>query len=205
MALTIGSEVVNDWTLVAQNADSESNTFAISANYDTYVIIQGFNTSETAHVGTQYNIQVSALSSGDEDWHTINSFIENVGTANSEASTANPLAANSTTITLASTTGYTVADIPLSSRIRAIKDATDANSEIVIQNGVTTNTNITIADGTKNEHANTAVLYNIAFAMSPILIPRGAGLRGRVYVNNKYDSDGASIAYKVTLDKVTKV
>jgi hypothetical protein len=203
MALTIASEAVNDWTLVAQNAVSESATFTLSANYDTKVFVQGFNTSETAHIGTEYKIQVSSLSSGDEDWHDYAKFYENVGTANSEASTANPLAVGATTITMTSTTSYIVADVP--APWRAIKDATDANSELVLQNGVTTNTNITIQDGTKNQHENTAVLYSIAFARPPITIPMGAGLRGRVYVNNKYDSDGSSIAYKVTLDKTTKV
>jgi len=199
MALTKSVASVTDWTAVAQNAVGESAEVDISGCYDSSLSIQAFLDTETAHTGTEFIIQVSSNTSGNEDWQDYQRWTELIGTANSEAITNNPLAAASTTITCASTTGYTIAELPLA--WRAIEDGTLANSEIILQTGLTTDTNITILDGTTNEHAQNTPMYSIAFTKE-IWIPISYN-RVRLVINNTYDSDGSTLNYKVRINKVT--
>ena len=197
MAVTKGSEAVDAWAEIAQNAIREGATKDLDPNYVSTIHIDIALTSETAHTGTQIIIQISTSDADDEFWQDFDEVIGPTGTANKEDITNNPLAAAATTITVASTTGYTTTGW------RFLEDATLANSELVWENGYTTDTNITIQDGVKREHANTADLYNIAKTY-PVLLPMTAR-RARVLYNNKYDADGATVATRTRLTKVTAV
>lgn len=199
MALTKAVEAITDWTAVAQAAVGESATADISACYEAALNIQAFLDTETAHTGTEFIVQTSSNTTGDEDWEDYARFVDLIGTANKEDITNNPAAAGTTVFTVASTTGYTVADV--AAPWRAIEDATLVNSELLLQVAVAANTSVTFQDGSTNEHANTADLYNIAFSRT-IQLPFTAS-RARVIVNNNYDSNGSTLNYKVRMTKVT--
>lgn len=202
-ALTKAVASLDAWQAVAQNVVVKGATADVSANYQTTLYIDCALTSETAQAnGTEIRVQVSTAASGDNSWIDLTSFGGPTGTANSEASTANPLTAASTTITCASTTGYTL-PTGTDNGLRFILDATIANSEIVFQNGLITNTNITIVDGTTTQHANTAVLYNIV-AEYVVNIPDTAN-RVRVIYNNTKDASGSTVAVRARLTTITGI
>lgn len=180
---------INDWTAVAQNVQTDSAVLDCSLMAALTLHLQMFLDSETAHLGTQFEVWTSAATSGDEDWNLLTAFVSLIGTANSEAITNNPLAAGATTITCASTTGYTA------NGLRAIKNGTIANSEIVMQTGLTTNTNITIKNGVTNQHAQNTVMYNIADT-NTIVIPATVN-RVKVTCNNQYSPSGSTCVFKV--------
>jgi len=193
-------EAVTDWTAVAQNAVGESGTVDCSGHDATSLNIQAFLDSTTAHTGTKFQIQVSYNTSGDEDWSDYREFVALIGTANSEAITDNPLSAGSTTITMANTGGnYETAPM---GRWLAIEDGTLVNSELVCNSGYTTDTNITIIDGTTNEHAQNTVMYDIAASKTVIL--DSTVNRVRVIINNTYDTNGSTLNYKVRATKLTR-
>jgi len=198
-ALTITASSDTDWTAVAEGAVGESANLDISLSYSTTYQIQAFLNGTDAHEGTEFLIQTSFNTSGDEDWSDYCRFIELVGTANSEQIDDDPLDATDTTILCADTTGYTVD--ATSMRWVGIEDATLANSELVLQTGLTTNTNITIKDGVTNAHVLHTLMWNIAFSKS-ITIPMGVGIRARVVVNNNYDADGTASALNYRVRKV---
>lgn len=201
MALTKTVEAITDWTAVAQNTVGESGTLDCSGHYATKLCLQAFLDSTTAHTGTEFIVQVSSNTSGDEDWHDYARFVALVGTANSENITNNPLSAGSTTITVADT-GGNYETPPLAHWI-AIEDGTLANSELVLQSGYTTDTNITIVDGTTNEHAQNTTMYDIA--ISEVIVLDASVNRARVVVNNTYDVDGSTLNYKLRAAKMTGI
>ena len=188
----ISKTVITDWTAVAQNAVAKSSVIDIKNGAS--ITLQAFLDTETAHTGTEFIVQTTKEDSGDEDWEDLVSFAALVGTANAEPITNNPLAAGSTTITCDLTTGYTTGNAVLP--WRAIEDATPVNSELIRQKGYTSNTSITILDGTANAHAVNTNMYNIAIS-ELIAIPVGVGRCARVVVNNTYDSDGSTLNYRV--------
>lgn len=192
-APTIDPEAMTDWTAVAQNTVAESATIDCSAHYITYLYLQAFLDTTTAHTGTKFEIQVSSKDSGDEDWHYFGEFSGLVGTANTENITNNPLAASSTTITVADTGGEY--ETPPMGKWIAIEDSTLVNSELVFITGFTTDTNITILDGTTNAHVQNTPMYDIANTWTFIL-PYGIN-RARLIVNNTIDVDGSTLNYKV--------
>jgi len=196
MALTIAEEVVDVWAEVAQDAFREGATIDISPNYGTILHIDVALGTETAHTGTEVLVQVSSSTADDEFWTTLKAFVALVGTAATEAITNNPLAASGTSITVASTTGYATNGTML-----FLEDATFANSELVYQSDFVTDTSITILDGVKREHANTAVLFNLAETFA-IELPLST-LRSRVIYNNAYDPDGSTVATRTRLVKTT--
>ncbi len=203
-APTITSSVVDDWTAVAVSGIGESTVIDISSNYATMVHIQAFLDTETAHEGTEFEIQVSGNSSGDEDWTTLTEFIALVDTANSENITDNPLSSGSTTITVADTGGEYETE-PFGKWI-AIEDSTLANSELIYIASFAVDQQITIQDGTTNEHAQNTTMYDIAISRT-ITIPFGAGSRARVICNNGYDTDGtsSSLNWKVGKTVITSL
>lgn len=202
MALTKAAEAITDWTAVAQNATGESGTLDISGHYETTLHIQAFLDTETAHIGTRFKVQVSSAAAGDEDWQDWTEFIELVGTANQEPITDNPLAAGSTTIHVASTTGYATGSADNLAGWRGIKNGTLANSELVWQVGYASNEHVIIQDGTTNQHAQNTNMYNIAFVKS-VGIGMAAGLRARLLVDNTVDINGSTLNFKVSATKVT--
>jgi len=195
-ALTITSSVINDWTAVGATATGESAVIDISSNFATAIHIQAFLDTETAHEGTVFSIQISGNSSGDEDWTTLTEFSALVGTANTEAIVDNPLASDSSTITVADTGGLYETE-PMGKWI-AIEDGTLINSELIWLTGFTTDTNITCQDGTTNAHVQTTAMFDIAMSKT-IVIPFGCGSRARVICNNGKDMDGtaSSLNWKV--------
>jgi hypothetical protein len=196
-APTITSSIVTDWTAVGEAGIGESGTIDISGSYAVAIHIQAFlDMDATAHEGTEFVIQVSGLGSGDEDWSDYMKFKELIGTANFELIDDNPLAATSTTITVSDTGGGYETE-PMGKWI-AIEDGTLINSELVFLVAFTTDTDLTIQDGTTNQHANTVNLMDIALSRT-IVMPIGAGSRARVIINNGIDIDGtaSSLNYKI--------
>lgn len=192
-ALTIDPEAMTDWTAVAQNTVAESATITCSAHYITLLHIQAFVDSNTPHTGTEFIIHLSSKDSGDEDWHYFTKWTGLVGTADMEPIDDDPLSASSTTITLSNTGGnYETAPM---ARWLAIEDSTLVNSELVLNTGYTTDTSITILDGTTNEHAVSTLMSDIADTWT-LILPMGTN-RARLIVNNTYDVDGSSLNYKV--------
>lgn len=199
--ITTGGQVMTDWTAVAQNALVHSDILDISDDLEAQLMFQAFLDTETAHTGTRIIVEVSWNPSGDEDWFELQGAerILMLGTANEELIDDNPLTAGSTTITMSDTAGWTVDGL-----LRGIKDGTIANSEIVRQVSETTNTNITILDGTTNEHANTVKIYTIA--MSAVIALLSASIRRvRVVVDNTYDPDGSTLVYRLAITRATDI
>lgn len=188
-ALTITSSVIDDWAAVAAQATDESTVIDISSNYVTAVHIQAFLDSTTAHEGTEFRVQVSGNSSGDEDWTDYSVFRALVGTANSEAQTENPLAVGQTVINCSDTGGLYETE-PMGKWI-AIEDGTLVNSELMWLTGYVTDTSVTVQDGTTVEHAQNVLMYDIAISRT-IFIALGAGSRARVICNNGIDMDGTA-------------
>lgn len=201
MAITKAVESINDWTAVAQNTVGESATLDCSGHYATNLCIQAFLDTATAHTGTEFIVQVSSNTTGDEDWHDYNKIVALVGTANTEPITNDPLAPGSTTITMADTGGL-YETYPMG-RWLAIEDDTLTYSELVLNTGFTTNTSITILDGTANNHIQNTAMFDIA--ISYVIILDSTVNRARLVVNNTYDVDGSTLNYKVRATEVTAI
>jgi len=199
-ALTIDPELVTDWTAVAQNTVAESGVITCSSNFLTTLHIQAFLDSTTAHTGTEFFVLVSSKDAGDEDWHEFGGRkVALIGTANTEPITNNPLAATSTTCTVADTGGnYETA--PMAHWI-AIEDGTLVNSELVLQTAYVTDTSISWLDGTTNAHAQTTPLFDIADTWI-VILPLGTN-RAKLIINNTYDADGSTLNYKINDVEVT--
>jgi len=195
---TVTSSVIDDWAAVAEDATDESTVIDISANYMTAVHIQAFTDMNDAHEGTEFIIQVSGMSSGDEDWSDFTKFIALVGDGDSEPIDDDPLGTATNTITVSDTGGLYETE-PMGKWI-AIEDNTIANCELVWLTDFTSDTDLTIQDHTTNEHAKaaTTLLWDIAMSRT-IIIPFGVGYRARVICNNGYDGDGtaSSLVWKV--------
>lgn len=198
MALTKAVAAVDACQEIAQNTVLEGAIVDVSACYSAALHIDFALSNATAHTGTRIKVQVSSATSGDEDWQDLYDFISITGTTDLEAITNNPLSAGGTSITVASTTGYTV-----NGSWRFLEDATFANSEWVFQTAYVTNTSITILDGVTREHANTAVLNSIADRYV-VSLPDWAN-RVRIVYDNTYDSDGATVAVRARISKLTGV
>lgn len=196
MAITKAVESINDWTAVAQNAVGESATLNCAGHYATELNIQAFLDTTTAHTGTEFIVQVSSNTTGDEDWHDYNRFVALIGTAVTDLIEDNPLNAASTAIAL---TGhaYTVEAIWL-----AIEDGTLINSELVFEVSQTAN-EVVILDGTTNQHAQNTAMFNIA--ISEVIMLDASINRVRVVVNNTYDDNGSTLNYKVRATEVTGI
>jgi len=186
---------IHDWTAVAQNTISKTTEHDLSGCHAAILHIQAALDTTTAHTGTRFITQISASDSGDEDWQDLNEFVALVGTAKTDLIENNPLAAGSTTITLTSHSLTTLGKWLL------IEDGTLANSELVFESAQATN-NITILDGTTNEHAANTAIFDIAMVQN-ISIPKSAN-RVRLIVDNTYDADGSTLNYKTRISKVMR-
>lgn len=203
MALVKTTVSVDDWTAVAQNVVVEGLTKDLSTYYQAVLTIIVALTSQTAATnGCEVRVQISANSTGDEDWVDLTSLQGAIGTGNSENITNNPLAAGSTTITCASTTGYTL-PTGTDNGWRYIKDATIINSEIILQNAVTANTSIGIVDGTTNSHVLNTTMYNIVVPLV-VQLPDSAN-RVRVIYNNTKDSAGSTCDVLARISAITTI
>ena len=203
MSLTKTTSSITDWTAVAQSAIGESATIDISPAYESTVHIQAFLDTTTAHTGTEFMLQTSANTTGDEDWSDYCRFVELIhATPLTVTITNNPAAAGATVLTSGTVAaGWAVADLP--TRWIGIKDSTIANSELGLQVGYSNNTSVTIQDGTTNEHAQNTTVHLVAFT-KPITVPIGFQ-RIRLVINNNYDNNGSTLNYKVRCTQVTAV
>jgi len=198
MALTKAVEQVQDWTQVAQNAVGESAILDCSGHYGTMLCIQAALDTTTAHAaGTDFIVQVSSNTSGDEDWHDLLLFNELNGTAATDLVEDNPLAATATSIAF---TGHSLTAL---GKWLFLKDGSAiADSELVFQVGQSANA-VVVLDGTTNAHAQNTPIFNIAFSRTYILPPEA--VRCRLLVNNTKVAAGSTVCYKVRDTKITAV
>jgi len=199
MAKTGAAVSVDSTQELAQNTVTEGTTVNVSSYYDGYLQIWWALCNATAHTGTRLIIQTSLADSGDEDWATLTSLVVGVGTTNLEVITNDPATAGTTVFTCADTTGYSVGTWIFLEDV-----STFANSEWLWITTVTSNTSVTALDGSTREHAVSSILNSVAGVTPPISIPFAAR-RLRVVYDNKYDSDGATVAVKAKLVNVTAV
>ncbi len=184
---------IQDWTAVAQNTIAKSAEYDFSAKHEGILMIQAALDTVIAHTGTEFIVQISGSSSGDEDWQEFAKWVALIGTAATDLIENNPLAASSITITL------TAHALTVLGKWLLIEDATLANSELIYESASATNS-ITILDGTTNEHALNTAIFNVAMVQN-VSLPAGV-YRLRVVINNAYDVDGSSINYKVRIATV---
>jgi len=193
--LTVTSSVIDEWAAVAEGATDESTVINIASNYATYIHIQAFTDMNDAHEGTEFRVQVSGNSSGDEDWTDFHVFTALVGDGEAEPLDADPAAG--AVLTVSDTLGaYETATT--TGRWLAIEDGTLANSELVWQVAFVADTSITVQDTVTNAHAISTLIWDVAMSQT-IMVPMGCGSRARVICNNGYDLDGtaSSLNWKV--------
>ena len=209
MALTKAVAQVDEWQNVAANTGIvEGATVDVSACYQSILTIVAALTTNagTATNGIEIRCQMSANTTGDEDWVEFSSFQGPTSTAlasNTETITNNPLSVGGTSITMASTTGYGL-PTGTDNGWRYLKDSTIANSEIVFQTAVTTNTNITILEGVTNQHANTTVLSNVV-GIYTVQIPDSASRVRIIYNNTKDAASGSAVDVMSRISKITGI
>lgn len=192
---TQGFTVVDEWEEIAQNAVRLGTVVNINPNYKTTIAIHYGLSSAVAHTGTKFAIQVSANTTGNEDWTTYTEFTSLSGTPNLEAMGTE--AGGQTVLEVTSTTGYDADE----TRWIFIEDDTVADSEMAFLVSHVSNTSVTVLDGTTNAHTSADTLSNIADTVI-MTIPVGYN-RMRVIGDNTFDSDGATIHTKTTIVPVT--
>ena len=75
MALTKTNITVHEWATVAAGAVVRSSVFNNEGNYGGSIDIQSFLDSNTAHIGTEFIIQISGATVGDENWQDLTRFV----------------------------------------------------------------------------------------------------------------------------------
>jgi hypothetical protein len=204
--LTKSVAALDEWQAVAASTVVEGATVDVSACYQSVLtIFAAIVTAATVANGADIRVQISANTTGDEDWFDFVNFIGPTAAAsasNSEAITDNPLHAGDTTILCASTTGYALPSASTDNGLRYIKDATIANSEVILQTAMTTNTSIGILDGVTNQHAQNTLMWNIVAAYT-CQLPDSA-VRARIVYNNCKDTT-AQIDVMSRILKITAI
>jgi hypothetical protein len=195
--VTKSVEQATDWTAVAQNTVVKSAEINCATHEISHLAIQAFLDTTTAHTGTEFIVETSSNTSGNEDWCEYTRFVGLIGTAVKQDITNNPLSAAGTSVTIGATANFTVG------LLVALEDATLVNSELCRITAVAANTSVTLLDGVTNEHANTTDLYNLA--MTNIVMIAPSVNRVRVVVNNGADPDGSTLNYKLRCSKVTSL
>lgn len=193
------SAVLDPTQEVAQNTLVEGVEGDLSGCYAAALEVFDALTNETAHLGTEFLVEVSSDQDGDEGWALFHRFLGVTGTGNQEAITNNPAAASTTVLTVASTTGYTA-----NGSKRFLEDVSSfADSEWVRQKSYSNNASVTLVDGIARQHGVSSLLHNTA-ASRRIALPMDAR-RVRLIVNNCYSPSGATVAFRSLLAKVTAV
>ena len=196
MAITKAVEQVTDWTAVAQNTIIESGILDCSGHYATELCIQAFLDTTTAHTGTKFIVQVSANTSGNEDWHDYTEFVALVGTAATDLIENDPLNAAETSLTLTSHA------LTVEGKWIGIEDGTLANSELIFEASQSANAIIAL-DGVTNAHDLNTAVFNVA--ISKVVVLDASINRARVIIDNSYDDNGSTLNYKLRVTKVTGV
>ena len=195
--ITAAGTQVTDWTAVAQNTVVHSDETDLSDDIEALLILQAFLDTTTAHTGTKIIVEVSHLTSGDEDWAELTERVILIGTAATDLIENNPLAATSTAIAL---TGHALTVL---GKIMAIEDGTLVNSEIVREKSQTAN-EVVILDATTNAHAQNTAIFNVAIS-DTIAHLSAAVRRVRIIVDNSYDADGSTLNYRLLLSRATDI
>lgn len=191
---TKGTYSVQDWAAVAQNTIAKSAEADLSGFRSSILHIQAALDTTTAHTGTRFVVQISAIDSGNENWQDHVEFVGLIGTATTDLIENDPLAVGATSITL---TGHALTAL---GEWLFIEDGTLANSEIVMESAQTTNA-ISLLDGTTNEHAVGVAIFNVVMEQN-IDLPVAAK-RARLLIDNTTDGDGSSLCYKLRISKST--
>ena len=207
MALTITASEVDGWDTILQNVAEASSTIDLHLSYASTIHLDIALAAAVAHTGTRILVQtIGDAATGDhENWSTFMSFIACVGTGAIEATLDDPLAALSTTIDVASLTGFTVATG--GTLLALIEDGTLADSELVriisteVDGGAGSNDLITLLDATTTPHAAPSVLHNVV-EQFVIPIPFGT-TAARIVWDNTYDADGDAIFVRTRVVKTT--
>lgn len=204
MALTkLDDTVIDDWTAVAQTADDSvvvSSVYNAASNYETLLNIQAFLNTTTAHTGTEFTIQYSTSSTGNENWIDLVAFIALVGTAATFVVTTEAASGQKVIVSTTLPAGFDQEDAD--HLVVGVEDTVLADSELVVVKGYTLDTSITCVDNLANTHAiTTSNCYNIAFTKA-ISIPFPVE-RIRLLINNDRDSDGSTLNYRLSANGVT--
>jgi hypothetical protein len=207
MALTKSVAALDEWQAVAASAVVEGATADVSGNYQTVLhIFAAIVTAATVSNGADIRVQISANTTGDEDWFDFVNFIGPTAAASASntepISNAGGIAGGATTCTVASTTGYALPSAATDNGLRYIKDSTIANSEVIFQTALTANTNISWLDGTANAHAQNIPLWNIVGAYT-CQLPDSA-VRARIVYNNCKDTT-AQIDVMARITRITAI
>lgn len=187
---------VQDWTAVLQNTIAKSEEYNLINSATALLHIQAALDTTTAHTGTRFLVQVSGNETGNADWQDWVEFVALIGTAATDLIENDPLAAGATSITL------TAHALTVLGELLFIEDSTLADSEIVMESAQTTNA-ITILEGTDNEHAVGTAIFNAAMTQN-VRLPADA-VRGRLIVDNTYDSNGSTLNYAARITEVLEV
>ena len=200
-AISKSSQELDAWAEVAEDDMRTGTPQSIATAAAATVTVSWSNSHEDAGEGFYIYIQVSASTSGDLDWTTLpgGKVLAGVGDADLETITNNPAAVDTTVFTVASTAGFEGDGI----QYIFIEDVADVTkSEIMMLKDHSADTSVTVVDGSTYEHANSAVLSNLA-GKQIFSIPV-TYRRVRVLYDNTVDADGTAptIHTHATLDTV---
>jgi len=192
MALTKAGAEVQNFTAVASLAVDSSTVVDCADNYETSLHIQAaVDASGTAtHDGTKFIVQVSASTTGDEDWANYAEFTALEGTLIDEALTAE---ATAPTKTLPSTAH----DLLVEGVWNLLRDATLANSEMIFIQELDTD-DVNIVDNIARTHAATTTdIRNIAMVRH-VTIQGTNILRARLLVDNRLDPNAINVVFRLS-------
>jgi len=148
-----------------------------------------FNEGTTNTNAGSFWIQTSLSSTGDEDWVTNTTHTTSTGTPNVEVCTGTEPVGEQT-ITIASTTGYTVGALIY------IRDTVLADSEWAYVREVVSNTSVILIDGLTRAHAATTTsLFSIAEKFTTLVDVTGCSRLRVVYFHE--GGTGANTHVKV--------
>lgn len=194
MALTKSGALVQDWTEIASLVVETSPSIDVSAAYEIDLQLQAAVNDATlaTHDGTKFIIQVSSSASGDEDWVSVTSFIDLIGTTEDGSLTTASVPTDTSLID-------TKDNISTDGGYILVKDPAIANSEIAYVTSLATGV-INILDGLTNAHTGDTTLTKIRnIATSRNIKIQGSNvLRARVFVDNHYDASALPIIYKLS-------
>ena len=207
MALTKSVASVDDWTSVALASMAEGATVDLSACYDAMLHIVHALAGTTAHLGTEIIVQVSANTTGDEDWVDLCRFVAGVKTAFKSDFAADEAVGQ----TVLSVTNPATGNLDHLFKWILLLDATVVNSEIaylIAQSGdagdtITVQDAITVAKTSANSDVYTCDGAGVsAVDIFNVQLPASIN-RCRVLYNNGYGATGSTVLVSCRISKVT--
>ena len=194
--LTKAGSQIDEWAVIAAATIREGVATAIPDDLQITVGITICKIEAVAHDGhAEVIVEVSHMTSGDEDWIELPGFEITAETASTTTLDAEAAAA-ATTVPLTATANFTT-----KGDLYFIKNGTIANSEIVRNNGYADGVSITILDGLTNTQQNAVSIYT-SVEQWPVKIPPEFR-RFRVLINN-LDAD-CDIVSRTIVAKATDI